>query len=73
MNSPEVKKRVSEFVAKAYASALAKIKNQNDEDLANLKERLGRVGHRLSDETVLGAASLWGLPYQRVRVFTFSF
>ena len=32
-----------------------------------------RVGHRLSDETVLGAASLWGLLYERVRVLTFSF
>lgn len=44
MNSAEVKQRVTEFVAKAYASALAKIKNQNDEDLANLKERLAMKG-----------------------------
>lgn len=44
MNSAEVKEKVSDFVAKAYASALARIKNQNDEDLANLKERLAMKG-----------------------------
>ncbi len=35
---------VSEFVGKAYGSALAKIKNQYDEKLANLKEQLAMKG-----------------------------
>jgi hypothetical protein len=44
MNSAEVKKKVSEFVGKAYASTLAKIRNQYDEKLANLKEQLAMKG-----------------------------
>ncbi|HEV2197156.1 MAG TPA: hypothetical protein VGR55_16345 [Candidatus Acidoferrum sp.] len=58
MNSDEVKKKVGEFVAKAYASALSRVTSEHDEKLANLREQLGLRGLSHSSVMDRGSAQL---------------